>query len=135
MFLYSKPLNFLTSAILAGNCGIAAGIAWALKEEGSTSKVWCFLGDGAEDEGHFYEAAMFVEGHDLPCTFIVEDNDRSVDTSVLDRRGPFSVRYPFQGWNHVRRYRYKPTYPHGGAGLTQMITFNPEIVAKHSNPN
>ena len=136
MFLFSKAHNFLTSAILAGTCGIAAGIAWALREEKSENSVWCFLGDGASDEGHFYEALMFVEGHNLPCTFVIEDNDRSVDTNKADRRGIFG-HLPFERFinsPHVIRYQYTPTYPHGGAGLKQMIQFNPEIVAKYANP-
>jgi pyruvate dehydrogenase E1 component alpha subunit len=132
MFLFSKQLNFLTSSVLAGTCGIAAGIALALKSEGSKSKVWCFLGDGAADEGHFFEAAMYVEGWDLPCTFIIEDNDRSVDTNRRDRRGPVveDKGLPWNGFNHVKRYCYKAAYPHGGAGLKTMITFKKEIVAK-----
>jgi pyruvate dehydrogenase E1 component alpha subunit len=134
MFLFNKQLNFLTSSVLAGTCGIAAGIALALKSEGSKSKVWCFLGDGAADQGHFFEAAMYVEGWDLPCTFVIEDNDRSVDTNRRDRRGPVveDKGLPWAGFDHVRRYCYNPTYPHGGAGLKTMITFKKEIVEKHA---
>src|SRR5262249_12444144 len=77
MFVYSRNHNFLCSAVLAGCCGIAAGVAWTLKDEyGARTRgprVWCFIGDGGEEQGHFYEAAMFVEANDLPCTFIIED--------------------------------------------------------------
>ena len=134
MFLFNKKLNFLTSSILAGTCGIAAGIAFALKSEGSKSKVWCFLGDGGSDEGHFFEASMYVEGWDLPCTFVIEDNDRSVDTNRIDRRGPVveSKGLPWAGFDHVKRYFYKATFPHGGAGLKTMITFKKDVVEKHA---
>jgi hypothetical protein len=50
--------------VLAGTGGIAAGGAWQLKE--------CFIGDGAEEEAHFYESVLFVQGNELPCTFIIE---------------------------------------------------------------
>ena len=120
MFLFSRRLNFLTSSILAGAACIAAGVALALKSEGSKAHVWCFLGDGAEDEGHFYEAVAMVQGHDLPCTFIIEDNDRSVDTNVPLRRGTSERR----NWGpHVERYHYKPTYLHGGSGCKFKIVF------------
>jgi len=126
MFLYSRAMHFLTSAILAGNCCIAAGIAKSLQESGSKSMVWCFLGDGATDEGHFYEAVSYVQGHHLPCTFIIEDNDRSVDVSVSARFGSDHRRE----WGpHVVRYRYAPTYPHAGSGCKHHITFQPK-----SNP-
>jgi len=130
MFLFNKRVNFLSSSVLAGTCGIAAGVALALKMEGSKSKVWCFVGDGGEDEGHFYEAAIYVEGRDLPCTFVVEDNDRSVDTNKAQRRGPNCHWKP--KLKHVLHYEYTPTFPHGGAGLTQMIEFKPEVVRRFS---
>lgn len=129
------PVNFLSSSVLAGTCGIAAGVAWDLNEkEGGRCRlrtdekrgphVWCFLGDGAEDEGHFYEAVAFVEGHSLPCTFVIEDNDRSVETSKIRRRGAL-------GWWGilntriwcVRSYHYTPTYPHAGSGCKHTIVF------------
>lgn len=123
MFVFSKHLNFLTSSVLAGTCCIAAGVAWSIKDEGNErdNHVWCFLGDGAEDEGHFYEAVCFVQGQNLPCTFIIEDNDRSVDTSKEQRRGS---NYMWRSWpSCVRRYHYAPTYPHAGSGCKHHIEF------------
>lgn len=122
MFVFDQQRHFFTSSILAGTCGIAAGVAWALKEESSKNRVWCFLGDGAEEEGHFYEAVMMVTGHDLPCTFIIEDNNRSVDTSIEERMpNPFRMPWP----DCVVRHSYTPVYPHAGNGCKHMITFKP----------
>ena len=112
MHIFDKKINFFTSAIVAGSVGIAVGVALALKKKGSKKKVWCFIGDGAEDEGHFYEAIRYVDGHDLPCTFIIEDNNRSVDTPKQERYGKSEFTWP----NCVRRYHYNPTYPHVGTG-------------------
>jgi len=112
MHIFDKKLNFFTSAILAGCCGIAAGTAYALKNRKDSRKVWCFLGDGAEDEGHFYEAVRYVDGWDLPCTFIIEDNNRSVETAKKERYGKSEMKWP----DCVRRYAYAPTYPHVGTG-------------------
>lgn len=129
MFVYSKQFNFLCSAVLAGCCGIAAGVAWQLKRETMKSRVWCFIGDGGEEEGHFYEAAMFVEANDLPCSFIIEDNNRSVDTSRETRRnGAKGLEHLF---NCVRRYNYKPTYPHAGSGCKFKIEFDKEAIERH----
>jgi TPP-dependent pyruvate/acetoin dehydrogenase alpha subunit len=128
MFIFDRSRNFVTSAILAGTCGIAAGVALALKQAGSTARVWCFLGDGAEDSGHAYEAIRFVDSHELPCTFIIEDNDRQVDTPFKDRWGT-SLRFDWRS-DHVIRYRYTPTYPHAGRGAGPTITFKPEVVTK-----
>jgi TPP-dependent pyruvate/acetoin dehydrogenase alpha subunit len=119
MFLYSKEHRLYVSAILAGTCGIAAGVARAIKDAGGIEHVWCFLGDGAEDSGHLAEAVAYVRGHGLPCTFIVLDNDRQVDTDKLTRRGNFQMQWP----SCVERYNYVPTWPHAGSACPTQITF------------
>lgn len=124
MFVFDEKLNFVTSSVLAGLACPAAGVAASLKESGSHNNVWCFVGDGAEDEGHFYEAVRYVDGHKLPCTFIIEDNDRSCDTTKVRRRGVDSFHWPAC----VIRYHYVPTYPHGGTGCKQWVKFDPEVV-------
>lgn len=111
--VYDKKINFLSSSIVAGTPCIAAGVAEALKRKNSKEHVWCFIGDGGEDEGHFYEAVRYVNGHDLPCTFVIEDNDKAIET-------PKSERYNDSGFNWpskcVRRYHYNLTWPHHGSG-------------------
>src|ERR1039458_3000661 len=86
MFVYDSKRHFFSNAILAGAAPIAAGVAWQLKQEGSKARVWCFQSDGSEENGHLYEAALFVEANRLPCTFIIEDNRRQVDTPKEVRR-------------------------------------------------
>ena len=81
MFIYDRERNFFCSAIIGGTPAIAAGIAWALKRKGSSQRVWCFIGDGTEDSGHTYEAVRYVDGFDLPCTFVIENNNRSVEST------------------------------------------------------
>jgi pyruvate dehydrogenase E1 component alpha subunit len=120
MFTFSKARNFFTSSVLAGTCCIAAGVAWALKLENSENKVWCFLGDGAEEEGHFYEAVMMVQGHNLPCKFIIEDNDRSVDSSRAER---LPNKYRIDWPDCVIRNAYSSTFPHAGNGTKKIIDF------------
>jgi pyruvate dehydrogenase E1 component alpha subunit len=109
MFIYDRKRNFFTSAIIGGTPAIAAGIALALKRKGSSQKVWCFVGDGTEDSGHLFEAARYVSGFELPCKFIVEDNNRSVCTPKNERWGMAS--HPIMP-SSVMRYEYDITYPH-----------------------
>jgi len=126
-FPRNSEVNFLSSSVLAGTSAIAAGVAWQIKQstvhspQSTVPHVWCFLGDG-EDEGHFYEAVHMVDGWSLPCTFVIEDNNRSVDTDVRGRRGAWYV----ERWKEiecVRRYLYEPTYPHAGSGCRHHIQF------------
>ncbi len=109
MFIYDRKRNFFTSAIIGGTAAIAAGIALALKRKGSKQKVWCFVGDGTEDSGHLFEAARYVHGFDLPCTFVIEDNNRSVNTDKTERWGKALDPTFFPC---VRKYYYNITWPH-----------------------
>jgi pyruvate dehydrogenase E1 component alpha subunit len=112
MNVYDPSINFYTSAIVGGGCAIAVGVALALKKKKSKAHVWCFLGDGAEDQGHFVEAVRFALARQLPLTFIIEDNDASVDSTKQER------------WHNHReltalniiRYSYTRKYPHVGIG-------------------
>jgi pyruvate dehydrogenase E1 component alpha subunit len=119
MFVFDRGINFFTSSIVAGTACIAAGIAQSIKLDGGKNKVVCFLGDGAEDEGHFYEAVQWVNGQELPCLFVIEDNDRSVDTTKKQRRGHARTTWP----PCVYTYNYVPTYPHAGTGCKQWVKF------------
>lgn len=122
MHVMDLKVNFISSAIVAGGCAIATGIALGLKKDASPSKniathkskpmVWCFVGDGAEDSGHFYEAVRFSLGRDLPITFVIEDNDNAVDSTKADR---WKKYLPFEAPNIIR-YKYERTYPHVGIG-------------------
>lgn len=127
MFVFGE--RFLTSSILAGVCPIACGLALAEKMKGSDRYIWCFLGDGAEDNGHFYEAARFAAAHKLRLHFIIEDNNRQVDTSYAARWGSLPRPEYADLRGHVTRMSYDPQWPHAGAGLPPgSVTFKPERV-------
>lgn len=123
MCILDHSRHFYSSAIVAGNCAPACGVAWALKAtRGNQRHVWCFVGDGALDNGHFWEAYRYSIGWDLPITFVVENNDRSTCTSVGERFGPSDNTFNDipQGeivkQGKIWMYSYEPTYPHVGSG-------------------
>ena len=98
MHTIDPVLKFYSSAIVAGTAAIATGVALALKMKGLEQKVWVFCGDGYCDEGWYWEAKHYAQANDLPITFIIEDNDRSVCSSK------------------VERYCYTAKWPHAGVG-------------------
>ena len=110
MFMYDRERNFFSSAIVGGIPGIAVGIAWVLKQKNSDQFVWCFVGDGAEDTGNFAEAVRYVDGWNLPCNFIIEDNDKSIIANKKTRWGTSDL----QEWPNtcVYRYNYELPFPH-----------------------
>lgn len=109
MFMFDRSKNFYVSAIIGGTPGIAAGIAWALKKKKSDQRVWCFIGDGIEDTGHFAEAVRYVDGFDLPCTFIIEDDNMAVEASKQFR---WNTNKDLNWPDCVRRYHYQKSKPH-----------------------
>ena len=67
--------------------GTAAGVAWALKNQGKKGRVFLFCGDMSAETGIFHEAVKYVYNFDLPATFIVCDNGVSVMTDTQGRLG------------------------------------------------
>jgi TPP-dependent pyruvate/acetoin dehydrogenase alpha subunit len=87
MHLIDLEKGFLGSSAIVGNSipiGVGVGLAKQLNKDGSVSFV--FLGDGAIEEGSFYESANFAVVHKLPVVFIVENNLYSVYTSLSARQ-------------------------------------------------
>jgi pyruvate dehydrogenase E1 component alpha subunit len=117
MNVIDPSIHFYSSAIVAGSCAIAVGVALGIKKRGENCKVWCFVGDGATDGGHFVEAVRFGMARELPLTFVVEDNDFSVDSSKKDRWHNYA---PVEARNIIR-YSYERKWPHVGCG--KWVTF------------
>lgn len=122
--------RFICSSIVGGIPSIAAGIALANKLQGSRSRVWCWVGDMSAETGHFHEAYKYSLNHDLPITFIVEDNKKSVCTPtpvIWGRDLPYYIdsnEYTGGILKQKNLYYYQYTndkYPHAGAG--QRVQF------------
>jgi pyruvate dehydrogenase E1 component alpha subunit len=63
-----------TSAIVAGSLPIAAGAAFSAKRAGSGQVTAVFFGDGAMEEGVFYEAINLAALWRLPLVLVCENN-------------------------------------------------------------
>jgi acetoin:2,6-dichlorophenolindophenol oxidoreductase subunit alpha len=70
----SSKDNFYSGAILTGSVGIAIGIAYSKKLRKDNSVVICCFGEGATDQGIFWEAMNYASLKKLPILFICENN-------------------------------------------------------------
>jgi TPP-dependent pyruvate/acetoin dehydrogenase alpha subunit len=129
MHIFDKKLNFFTSAIVAGCCAIAVGTAFALKRKKSKKHVWIFCGDGCCDEGHWFEAYRYAVCNKLPITFVIENNDRSVETSIESRWGK-NIGFVEQYRKYIIDYSYKPRFPH--VGTQNWVDFGKRKVGGNS---
>lgn len=81
-----------TSSIL-GNClPVAAGVAKGLAMRGKMAATIAVTGDGAMEEGAFYEALMMARSLALPIIFLVENNQWSMYTRIDERRCPVDLQ-------------------------------------------
>lgn len=72
--------------ILASSLPIGVGMALKNKLENNNKVVVIFFGDGAMEEGAFYESINFASLHKLKILFICENNFYSVYASLEKRR-------------------------------------------------
>lgn len=78
--LFDAEANFVSGAIVAQQLPSATGVALAQKKRGTDDVVVGYLGDGAANQGAFYECLNLASVHDLPIVFVIEDNGWGIST-------------------------------------------------------
>ena len=106
--------RFFTSAIVGGICPIATGVAWSIKQNRKNNHVYTFIGDMASFTGAMHESLTYATNFDLPITFVIEDNEKSVETPTYEAWNCKSN--PYKNHPKVKYYQYELTYPHSGTG-------------------
>lgn len=111
MHLSAKEQGLLcSSAIVASNLPVAMGAAFANKYKDNGRRVAVFFGDGAMDEGVFWETINFSGLHRLPIIFICEDNGLAVHTARSVRQSYRKDEDIFQSFG-IRCFEEKTTDP------------------------
>ena len=107
--------NIYSSAIVTGNIPIATGVALDIKRKGGTNHVWCFVGDMTSETGTFFENWKYAVNHDLPITYVIENNGKSVCTETHKVWNTDEL-YFAKETRKIIYYEYQTKYPHAGAG-------------------
>lgn len=81
----------LTSAVVASQIGPAVGHAFAMKYKNEPTLTICVLGDGATEEGVFYENLNIAKLFKLKILFVLEDNNLAIH-QPKDVRQAFKIR-------------------------------------------
>ena len=75
------------SAVVASTISHAVGAALATKIKSESNRVFVSnFGDGAMEQGVFFESLNFASIHKLPVLFLCEDNGLAVHTGKSDRQ-------------------------------------------------
>ena len=87
MHLIDTDVNFMGTSAIVGNSipvGVGLGLSIQLK---NTNQISCvFLGEGATEEGVFYESINFAALKNLPVLFVCENNLYSVYSNLSARQ-------------------------------------------------
>lgn len=66
--------NLGANAIVGGSAGIATGAAMSIKMRGTDQVAVCFFGDGAMNQGLFYESVNMAQLWSYPVIYVCENN-------------------------------------------------------------
>jgi TPP-dependent pyruvate/acetoin dehydrogenase alpha subunit len=92
MHLSDRSVNMMgTSAIVSTGIPQAVGYAFAQKRMNTGNVVAVFFGDGATEEGVYYESLNIAKLYELPILFICENNKYAINTPIHKRT--FSDNY------------------------------------------
>ncbi len=87
MHLFDDNVGHVISAPLVGaSIAIAVGLALSFKMKGENKIAVAFFGDGAVEEGIFWESLNFASVHRLPVLFVCENNFYAMYSPILRRQ-------------------------------------------------
>ena len=89
---------------LGQGLSVANGMALGLRLNGSKSRVYVIIGDGEQDEGQIWEAAMAAASFKLDNLTAVVDRNRLQATGAIADRfeiGPLAPKWAAFGWNVI----------------------------------
>lgn len=94
----------ITAGSLGQGPSQSAGLAWALRQQGSDARVYCLFSDGELQEGNVWEAAMFAAHQKLDnLCYIVDNNDMQASGHATDVMGVEPVPEKFEAFGFKTR--------------------------------
>ena len=84
-----KAGHVISIPLVAASIAFAVGLALSFKMQGENKIAVAFFGDGAVEEGIFWESLNFASVHHLPVLFVCENNLYATHSPIL-RRQPSS---------------------------------------------
>lgn len=95
----------IASGSLGQGLSVAIGAAQAKKLNGDKSTVFCLMGDGEQNEGQVWEAAMYAPHHKVDNLIaFIDENGQQIDgpTEKVMSNRDLEAKYKAFGWNVLR---------------------------------
>lgn len=126
-----------TSGPLGSGLSQAAGHAYALRMNGSRSRVYCLTGDGELDEGNIWEGMMWAaKNHLSNLTVIVDRNNIQIDgnTEIVMPLGDLSKKWAAFGWHVIEIDGHNMDAIISACNLSKAVTESPTVIIAHTIP-
>jgi len=95
----------IASGSLGQGLSVAIGVAQAKKLNGDKSIVYCLMGDGEQNEGQVWEAAMYAPHHGVNNLIaFIDENGQQIDgpTEKVMNNLDLEAKYKAFGWQVLR---------------------------------
>lgn len=102
--VHNLPGVVQASGSLGQGLSCAAGIALGKKYDGDNTRVFCLLGDGEQEEGQIWEAAIFAAHHKIDNLVAITDwNCCQIDGNINDvaGMGDIAAKWASFGWHTI----------------------------------
>lgn len=103
--MHKVPGVDASTGSLGQGLSLACGMALAAKMDGQDYRVYALMGDGEQQEGQVWEAAMFAAHYKLDNLVILLDhNHLQIDGNIKDvlNPDPLDEKYRAFGWNVIQ---------------------------------
>lgn len=128
MHLFDSNAGHVVSTPLVGaSIAFAVGIAMASKMKKENRIAVAFFGDGAIEEGIFWESLNFASVHRLPVLFVCENNLYATHSPIL-RRQPYNEIV-----SRVKPHNVKTFYVENGNNVLMVLKAAQEAVLRTRN--
>jgi TPP-dependent pyruvate/acetoin dehydrogenase alpha subunit len=113
--------HFYSGAILAGAVSIAVGAAFGFRYKGTKQISISGFGEGATDEGAFWEAMNYTGKQKLPVLFVIENNRYATFSDQLKRQATDNIA------ERVRTFGVRATKIFGNDSALAYRTLSSEM--------
>lgn len=132
MHFFAPDKNFWGGhGIVGGQTPLGLGIAYAQKYFKKKGSCLCFMGDGATNQGPFYESLNLAALWELPVIYIIENNGYSMGTA----EGRHSAGEPLARRAEAFDINWKVAHGHDLYEVRNVVNEALEIAHKTNRPS